>query len=1051
MTIRTLPLRAAALRRLAACAGAAALGATLLPFGMSAALAGPIVPTAVSINEVYGGGGNKGAEFKNDFVELKNSSSAAVSVDGWSLQYFAANGNPGGSVSLTGTIPAGSTYLIQLAAGNEIAKDLPTPDAVGTIAASATNGTFLLSNGTAAIKCTAATCSENPAVLDVVGFGSATVFAGDAAAPALSNSTSASRIAATGSNSQDFAVGAPTPQNSGATPTDPTTPTDPPTPTDPTTPPSASVVSIADIQGTGAASPLAGQTVTTTGVVTAVYATGGLNGYVIQTGGTGGALDFSSHKGSTALFVYSPATVASVQIGQSVKITGAVSEFNGSTQISVARAADFSVLPDALPAVAPSTFTGAFPTDEAARESLEHMLLQPGKGAFTVTDVYGTMNYGEVSLAIGDKPLRQPGDVMRPGPEATAEFNAAAAQVILLDDAKTTNFSRATDEPLSYLSNQEPVRVGAAVEFEKPVIFTTSFNAWRLNPTTPWSSSASDGIAFENTRTSAPDAVGGDLQVGSFNVLNYFTTLGADTTGCTPYTDRAGVGVSVRGGCDLRGAWGQADFERQEKKIVEAISASGMDVVGLMEIENSARLGETPDEATATLVAALNEKDGAGTWDYVRTAPAYAAAGQKGGQDAITSAIIFKPGQVRPVGDAQILIGDPAFDNAREPIGQVFEPISASADGTVSAGEPFFYVVNHFKSKGSKDAEDASLPADPVQGNSRTSRLQQAGALNTWVEGRQSALHVQDVLLVGDFNAYTQEEPLQLFYGKGYTDVSSHFDPEGWSYSYGGMVGSLDHVLASPSALERLTGADDWGINGPESPAFQYSRHNSNVTDLYEGGPFASSDHNPLIVGMKSEITAPPAPFECTFADVPASLQFHDDICWAAEQGYVTGWADGSYRPVSPVNRDAMAAFLYRMAGSPAVDTSGASPFTDIKAGDEHYAAVLWAYQEGITTGWVKADGTREFRPVTPIDRDAMAAFVYRYAGEPAASAPAAGPFSDVPAGLQYAKEIAWLKEQGITTGFPDGSYRPWGPMNRDAMAAFMHRMDTAGIDFVDN
>ncbi|MCL6422227.1 pullulanase-type alpha-1,6-glucosidase [Brachybacterium sp. JHP9] len=193
------------------------------------------------------------------------------------------------------------------------------------------------------------------------------------------------------------------------------------------------------------------------------------------------------------------------------------------------------------------------------------------------------------------------------------------------------------------------------------------------------------------------------------------------------------------------------------------------------------------------------------------------------------------------------------------------------------------------------------------------------------------------------------------------------------------------------------------------------------------------------------------APFECAFTDVPASLQFHDDICWAAEQGYVTGWADGSYRPVSPVNRDAMAAFLYRMAGSPAVDTSGASPFTDIKAGDEHYAAVLWAYQEGITTGWVKADGTREFRPVTPIDRDAMAAFVYRYAGEPAASAPAAGPFSDVPAGLQYAKEIAWLKAQGITTGFPDGSYRPWGPMNRDAMAAFMHRMDTAGIDFVDN
>ncbi|MCL6423101.1 5'-nucleotidase C-terminal domain-containing protein [Brachybacterium sp. JHP9] len=200
-----------------------------------------------------------------------------------------------------------------------------------------------------------------------------------------------------------------------------------------------------------------------------------------------------------------------------------------------------------------------------------------------------------------------------------------------------------------------------------------------------------------------------------------------------------------------------------------------------------------------------------------------------------------------------------------------------------------------------------------------------------------------------------------------------------------------------------------------------------------------------------TEILVPVSFEDGLFTDVPEDLQFADEIYWAADQGYVTGWADGSYRPFESVNRDAMAAFLYRMAGSPAVDTSGASPFTDIKAGDEHYAAVLWAYQEGITTGWVAADGTREFRPVTPIDRDAMAAFVYRYAGEPSASAPAAGPFTDVPAGLQYAKEIAWLKAQGITTGYPDATYRPWSPMKRDAMAAFMYRMDKAGVEFVDN
>ncbi|MBB5830283.1 ExeM/NucH family extracellular endonuclease [Brachybacterium aquaticum] len=842
--------------RIGITAAAFALGLSALPGMSPAANAAVVTPGDVQINEVYGGGGNSGATFKNDFVELVNTSDQDISIDGWMLHYASAAGDRiGGRLALTGTVPAGGTFLIQLAAGNGNGADLPTADLTGGLNASGTTGVFLLTNTSGELVCAGAACAEDPAVVDLVGWGSgATRFSGTAPAPGTTNATSISRVAATGENSTDFVAGAPTPAPSGGSTTDPEDPEDP---EEPGQPGETREVSIAEIQGTGATSPLVGQTVTTEGVVTAVYATGGLNGYVIQTGGTGGALDFSTHTGSTAVFVYSSATASQVAIGDSVRVTGQVSEYNGSTQISVG-ATGLAKLDTALEPVQPATLTGGFPTEEAQRESIEHMLYLPGEGDFTVTDVYSTNTYGEVGLAIGDEPLWQAGDIMRPGAEATAYYESRADQLVLLDDGRTTNFQSNPTQPMSWLTTEEPVRVGAHPTFTEPVVVAYSFKQWRLNTTTPWESASTDGVDFENTRQDAPDEVGGDLQLATFNVLNYFTTLGADTPGCTPYTNIHGDGTNVRGGCDLRGAWDEGDLERQQSKIVDAISGTGAEVVGLTEIENSARLGETPDEATATLVAALNVKDGEGTWAYVPTAEAYAAQGLTGGQDAITNAIIYKPAAVTPVGGAQILAGDPAFDNAREPIGQVFAPLGEGADGESVQGEPFFFSINHFKSKGSADAEDAGLVADPVQGNSRTSRLQQAQALLTWGEETAAAAGVEDIFYGGDFNSYTQEDPLHLFYDQGFINVGETYDAESWSYSYGGMVGSLDHVLANPSAAERLTGATDWQINGPESVMTQYARYQNNVVDVYESGPFGSSDHDPIIVGLNAEFPAAP-------------------------------------------------------------------------------------------------------------------------------------------------------------------------------------------------
>ncbi|MDN6303887.1 MAG: ExeM/NucH family extracellular endonuclease, partial [Brachybacterium sp.] len=606
---------------------------------------------------------------------------------------------------------------------------------------------------------------------------------------------------------------------------------------------------IAEIQGTGAESPLVGDPVTTEGVVTAVYATGGLDGYVIQTGGTGGALDLSTHTGSTAVFIYSPDTMDQVAIGDSVRVSGEVSEYYDATQVTVG-AEGLEPLEQPLEAVEPLSLEGGFPTEEAQRESLEHMLYLPGEGDFTVTDVYNTNTFGEVTLAIGDEPLQQAGDIMAPVVEATAFFSSREDFMVLRDDGRTTNFSNNADQVFSWLTDEEPVRVGAATSFTEPVVVAYSFDQWRLNVTTPWESADTDGVDFENTREDAPEEVGGDLQLSTFNVLNYFTTLGADVPGCEPYTDKDGTPITVRGGCDLRGAWDETNLERQEDKIVAAINGTEADVVGLMEIENSARLGETPDEATATLVDALNAEAGEGTWDFVPTGDAYAAMGLDGGQDVITNAIIFKPAEVALQGEAQILAGDEAFDNAREPIGQVFVPLTGSGEEQVE-GEPFFFTVNHFKSKGSNDAEDSGLPEDPVQGNARTSRLQQAEALMTWGDVTAAELGVEDVFHGGDFNAYTQEEPLQLFYEAGFANLAETHDPEGWSYSYGGMVGSLDHVIADASATERVTGADDWQINGPEPVMAQYSRIDYNAGEVFEPGtPFASSDHDPIFLGL---------------------------------------------------------------------------------------------------------------------------------------------------------------------------------------------------------
>lgn len=177
-------------------------------------------------------------------------------------------------------------------------------------------------------------------------------------------------------------------------------------------------------------------------------------------------------------------------------------------------------------------------------------------------------------------------------------------------------------------------------------------------------------------------------------------------------------------------------------------------------------------------------------------------------------------------------------------------------------------------------------------------------------------------------------------------------------------------------------------------------------------------------------VTAPPAPYTDA-----ASSGFRNEVEWLTARRIATGWPDGTFRPAQPIARDAMAAFLHRAAGAPAF-TPTRQTFRDVTPDNPFYREIEWAASVGITTGY--PDGT--YRPLEPVRRDAMAAFLHRASGSPALTPPARATFTDVPAGLPFRAEIEWLVASGVTTGYPDGTYRPWDPVSREAMAAFLYR-----------
>lgn len=562
---------------------------------------------------------------------------------------------------------------------------------------------------------------------------------------------------------------------------------------------------ISEIQGASAQTALDGGRVRVQAIVTQV--SGALGGFWLQEEEADADDDPLTSEG-VFVFAGSGLDALGLEAGDLVSLDGTVSEY-GDESTSLTQLSGVSNLEIESRGVAlPEAVTISLPlpgdADPAAfYETLENMRVSvvAGEGErLTVTDTYTA--FGEVGVTLG-APLAQPTQAFPTGSGGSEALRAANARDIL-------RFENAADDSLSAAPRVGDGIVGDRIDG----VLHSSFGDYKVE--TPGAVEFDPGVN-PDPRQDAPHDVGGRLKVASFNVLNYFTTLGE------------------------RGAETPEELAIQSAKIVSAIRAIDADILGLIEIEND--LSGVSDEATAALVDALNAEAGAGTYDYVATG--------RIGTDEIKQALIYKTEAVTPSGDFAVLDDEaftapytPGEPQSRPALAQTFEEIGTGARLTVS--------VNHLKSKGSPTGAvvEGQSDDDPAEGSAALTRVAAAEELAEWLASDPTGSGDSDQLTIGDFNAYAMERAIMTLEREGLANLAG---PEAVSYQFDGQGGTLDYAFANESLLPQVTGATVWNVNSPEAYSIQY-----NGTDFAEFGDlsaFASSDHDPLIVGL--DLSAP--------------------------------------------------------------------------------------------------------------------------------------------------------------------------------------------------
>ncbi|WP_125783432.1 ExeM/NucH family extracellular endonuclease [Pseudoalteromonas rubra] len=565
------------------------------------------------------------------------------------------------------------------------------------------------------------------------------------------------------------------------------------------------------IQGNTDESPLKDQIVTIEAVVTAdLQGDDQLKGFFVQS--LAADMD-EDNMTSEGLFVYYKDV--DVKVGDQVRVQGTVQEFYNATQLGnvtqleVCGSADVQAQMLTLPV-----------SESSDLEAVEGMLVSLSN-QMVVADTYNLGRYGEVGLAT--ERLYQGTQIAMPGDAANALEAENKKKYLLMDDGSTAQNPEVIPYPSTGLDAYKTIRLGDTVTNLEGVI-AYSFGQYRLNPT--------KAPTFSNTneRTEAPELKGeGDLRIASFNVLNYFNGDGQGAGFPTP-----------------RGADTAEELVRQEAKLVSAITALDADVIGLMEIEND---GFGEHSAIADLVKAINAESEY-TYAYVNFNTDMI------GTDDITTGIIYRTDTVEEAGTASFTTAVPFDYSNRPPTAQSFRKLDNNEEFTVA--------VAHLKSKGcGKSAEGDNADQGDGQACWNAIRTQGANAFADWLATNTTGNDDADVILVGDMNAYAMEDPMRAFEDKGLSNVITHVDSNtlGYSYNFSGRLGSLDHAVASASLLAKVTDATDWHINADEPRMLDYNteyRTDAQIAELYASHAYRASDHDPVIVEIKTVAAEPP-------------------------------------------------------------------------------------------------------------------------------------------------------------------------------------------------
>ncbi|MFD7581943.1 lamin tail domain-containing protein [Kitasatospora sp. NPDC059817] len=777
-------------RAMAGASAAAVVGALLaLPGGVAQAASPDVV-----ISQVYGGGGNSGAPYANDFIELYNRGTAPVSVTGWTVQYASAGGTSWGRTTLSGTIAPGRFLLVQEAAGAGTGAALPTPDATGTLNLAATSGKVaLVTNGTA-LTCGSG-CATQPGVKDLVGYGSSASSAEGSPTGNLSNATAALRVGGgatdTDNNAADFTIGAPTPRNSASTGGGTTT-----------------GARIHDIQGAARTSPLAGSAVSAVpGVVTAV----GPNGFWYQD-----PQPDNDPGTSEGVYVYT-AGAPTVAVGDSVTVSATVSQYRpggsgGTTNLSITEltAPSVTVIAHNAPLPAPT-------------------LVGPG-GRVPPAAVISSVTGGDVETAGNYQPATDGIDFWASLEGMRVEIDNAAVvgpsnkygDLPVVPQGSTTRTNRggillqANDgnpERVTLANALAPTpaaNVGDTLTGATVGVLDYSFGNFKLQVTaTP--AVTSGNLAPEVT--AAPTA--GQLAAATFNVEN------------------------------LSPADPQSKFDGLAAGIVTNLRAP--DLVALEEIQDNS--GPTddgttaPDQTLAKLTAAISAAGGP-AYSYRQIDP---VDGQDGGQPGgnIRQVFLFRtdrglsftdrPGAGSTTADSVVNNGgtpqlayspgriDPtntAFNSSRKPLAGEFR----------WNGKPVFVIANHFNSKGGDQPLFGRYqpPAHP----SETQRHNQATAVKSFTDQILAVDPNAAVIVLGDLNDFEFSQTADILTAGGsLTDLPRTLPlPERYTYVYEGNSQVLDHILISGALAAKPYSYDIVHINSEFST--QLSDHDPQVVRI---------------------------------------------------------------------------------------------------------------------------------------------------------------------------------------------------------------------------